>query len=415
MSIPYFLIDGKREKVDFDSLDNKPKLGSATLSKDTSISLGVDQEEDLLYVYVNGIRQGSGVEIGEGYAGSVILSQTALTVSEGSSASFTVALDTEPTKNQKVYLAASNPNLLSVSPSVLLFTPANYQTPQTVTVTALQDEDMDDNTASVAVTLRAKTETVAVTITDDDKPEPVTDGLALEFDFRNLAEEATTVVDTVGGVTLTNLITSDFHKVANGIYGSSNYKYAKLVTSDTAFANFKSTMAAAASTGFSVEIFGMKILTCLNTGNAIVFGTVSVSGYSPGGGSAVGSNTKMPYIDSNGDAQTFISSDKYPISAADAKEATFYQLDIVYNSDGTVNLHGNGGSPATWSVSDFGSWDIEKMLTPTNTYYLGSWQLGSNQNNYLTFVRYYSKPLSDSEIAQNIEYNKASIGISDFQ
>lgn len=414
MSVKGFYKKDKVEKYDYDSLDNKPKLGSETLSSNSKITLGVEEDDNLLYVYVDGVKQGDGIDINAKRVVKLVLSTSDIVIAEGTESSFTIKLNSRPDENQTVYVVSSNPNLLSVTPSVLTFTPNDYNDAKTVTITALQNEEMGDNSVSVTATLNGASQSVAVAIEDDDTPELVTDELTLEFDFRNLAEEATTVVDTVGGVTLTGLITSDFHKVDNGIYGSSNYKYANFVTNDTAFADFKSAMAAANEKGFTVEAFGMKLPTFANTGTAIVFNAGLAAGYNVGQNRSVSSTTTMPYFDANGDKQTYSGSAKYPDPDVNGSDETYLQADVVYGNDGTIKLCVNGHH-TQWTISDFGSWDLETMLTPTNTYYLGSWQLGTNQNNYLTFIRYYGKPLSDSEIAQNIKYNKASIGISDFQ
>ena len=70
--------------------------------------------------------------INDGYA-NIVLSKTGENVSEGITSTFTVTLDGAPTNNQIVSLSA--PNGLTLSTNSLTFTPTNYNTPQTVTVT----------------------------------------------------------------------------------------------------------------------------------------------------------------------------------------------------------------------------------------------------------------------------------------
>ena len=70
--------------------------------------------------------------INDGYA-NIVLSKTGENVSEGTTSTFTVTLDGAPTNNQIVSLSA--PNGLTLSTNSLTFTPTNYNTPQTVTVT----------------------------------------------------------------------------------------------------------------------------------------------------------------------------------------------------------------------------------------------------------------------------------------
>lgn len=381
------------------------------LNNCTPVSAEIDDESIVSFKNRNGIVLFTLdlSDIGVSYS-NLVVSKESIEISENGTDTFTVKLDAQPDRNQPVYIAVSDPSKITALPAALTFTTENWNVPQTVTIEALSDSDSDDETESVVISSRkVSSKTLEVTVADTT-PGKVTDGLQLEFDFRNLDENATTVIDTVSGVTLANLITSDFHRLENGIYGSSNYKYASLVTNDEAFSSFKNSMISADTTGFTVEIFGTKIPTCLNTGTAKVFGTNLASGYYAGVDRNIGMNTQMPYLDTNGEKQKYTSSDLYPLNA---KNETYLQADLVCNSDGTINIIVNGNL-CQWSVSDFGSWDLGTMLTPTNQYYLGSWQIGDNANNYLTFIRYYNRPLSENDIVKNTEYNKFSLGISNF-
>ncbi len=58
----------------------------------------------------------------------------------GSTATFTVALTSEPTDDVSIQLASSNTNEGTVSPASLTFTKLNYRAPQTVTVTGVNDD-----------------------------------------------------------------------------------------------------------------------------------------------------------------------------------------------------------------------------------------------------------------------------------
>ena len=105
--------------------------------------------------------------------GNLVLSAESLTIEEGGTGAFTVALDSAPSVNQPVYLAVSDNTRLSVSPSSLTFTPENYAAPQTVTVTSAQDDDKDDNTITVTLTSRkVDAKQLLVSIVDDDKYVP---------------------------------------------------------------------------------------------------------------------------------------------------------------------------------------------------------------------------------------------------
>ncbi len=69
---------------------------------------------------------------------------------------FTVALETAPTADVTVTLDELNdPNDVLVSPTTLTFTPADFDTPQTVTVTAIDDADIEAHPHNAPVRLTA--------------------------------------------------------------------------------------------------------------------------------------------------------------------------------------------------------------------------------------------------------------------
>lgn len=69
---------------------------------------------------------------------------TGLSTSEqGGTASFTVVLNSQPTADVVVPLHSSNTKEGTISPSSLLFTPANWAAPRTVTVTGVEDQVAD--------------------------------------------------------------------------------------------------------------------------------------------------------------------------------------------------------------------------------------------------------------------------------
>ena len=87
--------------------------------------------------------------------GVVVESQGSTVMSEsGSSDSFTFALASEPVTNVVVSVASSDLSEAAVSTSTLTFTPANWDTPQTVVVTGMND-GLDDGDQMVDVTLSA--------------------------------------------------------------------------------------------------------------------------------------------------------------------------------------------------------------------------------------------------------------------
>ena len=81
----------------------------------------------------------------------VSVSRTALTVTEEDTAgdSYTVVLNTQPTANVTVTVAGHAGTDVTPDPPALTFTPMNWDTAQTVTVTAGNDADTADDTVSL--------------------------------------------------------------------------------------------------------------------------------------------------------------------------------------------------------------------------------------------------------------------------
>ncbi|WP_156013253.1 beta strand repeat-containing protein [Thioalkalivibrio sp. HK1] len=96
-----------------------------------------------------------------------------LEIDEGSSGSLSVALSISPRKNVTVTLSKTNPDV-TLSPTSLSFTPSNYSTAQSVSVSAADDTDLAPDTDTITFTasggITAPAVTKAVAIDDDDKP-----------------------------------------------------------------------------------------------------------------------------------------------------------------------------------------------------------------------------------------------------
>ena len=111
-------------------------------------------------------------------APGVTVSTTALTVTEQDTTggSYTVVLDSEPTATVTVTVAGHSGTDVTPDPTTLTFTTSNWDTAQTVTVTAGDDADTADDT--VALTHSAASTdsnysgitipSVAVTVSDND-------------------------------------------------------------------------------------------------------------------------------------------------------------------------------------------------------------------------------------------------------
>ena len=84
-------------------------------------------------------------------APGVTVSKTALTVAEEDTTGdrYTVVLDTQPTADVTVTVAGHAGTDVTPDPTTLTFTPSNWDTPRTVTVTAADDADTTDDTVTL--------------------------------------------------------------------------------------------------------------------------------------------------------------------------------------------------------------------------------------------------------------------------
>ncbi len=117
------------------------------------------------------------VTVTDNDAGATV-SETALTVAEGNSSTYTVVLDAQPASDVVISVTRTGSADVTVSPATLTFTRANWSTAQTVRVSAAQDADAVNDAASIAHAVDAARSAdeydaatiagVAVTVTDND-------------------------------------------------------------------------------------------------------------------------------------------------------------------------------------------------------------------------------------------------------
>ena len=102
-----------------------------------------------------------------------VLSQSSLSLDEGTETSFTVALGGKPSQDVTVSLSSSNEAAATVTPASLTFTLTDWDTAQSVTLTSIDNAEAAD--VSLRVTLAASgaefagiTQDLSVTIIDND-------------------------------------------------------------------------------------------------------------------------------------------------------------------------------------------------------------------------------------------------------
>jgi len=135
------------------------------------------------------------------------VSETALTVDENAGTdTFTVVLDSEPTSDVVLDISSGDTDEATVDKAQLTFTSADWDTPQTVTVTGV-DDDIDRNdsaTITIAVNDAASDDsfdaladkTVAITLTDDDTANFTVSETALTVDENAGTDTFTVVLDS---------------------------------------------------------------------------------------------------------------------------------------------------------------------------------------------------------------------------
>ena len=174
---------------------------------------------------------GVAVAVTDDETAGVSVSETALTVDEGGSGSYTVRLNTQPTSNVVISVTKTGSTDVTLdtdtgtsgNQTTLTFTPANWDTAQTVRVRAAQDADAANDAAAIAHAVVAAQSAneydgvtvagVTVTVTDDDTPPPTGGGSpptggggppdrSPTFASRTVDDQVYTVGEDVGTVSL---------------------------------------------------------------------------------------------------------------------------------------------------------------------------------------------------------------------
>ena len=162
-----------------------------------------------------GAAQGIVVTVTDNDVPHLVVAPTALSVTEGGSATFTVKLGTQPSAGGTLTFASTNPDI-TFSPTSLSYFNTNHSTRgwnelRTVTVHATSDDDIGDDTATLTVTAsggdyEGKTATVAATVTDTSTPAlvlststlSVTEGASTTYTVALAAKPTGTVTVAIG-------------------------------------------------------------------------------------------------------------------------------------------------------------------------------------------------------------------------
>jgi len=140
-----------------------------------------------------------------GTPGITVGSISGNTSESGTTATFTVVLDTKPTSDVTISLSSDNPNEGTVSPTSLTFTSVNWNAPQTVSVTGVDDALVDGNISfTVILGIAVSTDSSYnginpsdVTVINSDNETPATAGFSISLISGDTFEDGTTATFTV--------------------------------------------------------------------------------------------------------------------------------------------------------------------------------------------------------------------------
>jgi hypothetical protein len=206
-------------RANLDGTGREVVVDTTVLAANAGINeIAIDHAADRLYwtdntlngIYSAGL-DGSNVaairEDEDGYWGIAVLqpmpgitvtpTAALVTTESGGTATFTVALNAPPTSDVVIPLSTSDTTEGTVSPASLTFTAANWNVPQTVTVTGVDDPTYDGNVAYTVV-IQAATSADArcqginaadVTVTNNDNDPPPTKFYVVNDASTNLTYE----------------------------------------------------------------------------------------------------------------------------------------------------------------------------------------------------------------------------------
>ena len=187
----------------------------------------------------------------ENDASGLTIDPASLTMTEGGAKNYTVRLDSEPTADVAVAITGHGETDLTLSGAtltndVLTFTTDNWNTVQTVTVTAAEDDDASNDPAAILThtvsggsygSVTAKTVTVTITendtagLTVDPASLTVTEGGAKDYTVRLDSEPTADVTVAITGHARTDLTLSGATLTDNALtFTTDNWNAAQTVT-----------------------------------------------------------------------------------------------------------------------------------------------------------------------------------------
>ncbi len=201
-----------------------------TFGGDDALSYTVDSSTQITAISDKGasgdvtVTTAGGTAIQSGftyYEAKFTVSETALTLKEnGESDTFTVVLDTQPPSDVVFDISSSDTDEATISAAQLTFTNTNWNTPQSITVTGVDDTENEDGSAIITIAVNVAgsddafdslaNKTLAITLTNVDEEAPTmvlagdttlgTDTANCYYTVQGSELDPTTVTDNSGNV-----------------------------------------------------------------------------------------------------------------------------------------------------------------------------------------------------------------------
>ena len=188
--------------------------------------------------------QSATITITDDDTAGVAITPNALTIDEGGSGSYRVALQTQPTETVTVTVTGQAGAGLTLDKTTLTFTTSNWGTPQAVTVTAGPDTDGTDDSATLTHTAAGGeyqdlSADLAVTVVDNDRaivltPSSLTvdeeDATGETYTVKLESQPSETVTVTVSGQAGTDLTLTGLSATNTLTFTTDNWDAAQTVT-----------------------------------------------------------------------------------------------------------------------------------------------------------------------------------------
>ena len=327
--------------------------------------------------------------------GEIVLSKTSSSITKGSTDTFTVKLNQQPTNNQTVSLSVNNSNA-SINKTSLTFTPSNYSTAQSVTITGstvgtstitLSSPNVSNKTISVTVNDTTTTTTygnIVVSKTSSSITKGSTDTFTVKLDKAPTNNQTVTLSTSNSNATINKTSLT---------FTPSNYGTTQTVTI---------TGASAGSTTIT--------LSSPNVSNKTI--SVTVTG-SSSGGSTLTIETASKGFNTDGSLDgnnSFTHTETYiPFSGNTDKIIQFgttgWTRAIFYDSNKNIigNRYDSGSAVTSLSMSEL------KSKSPNAVYV----RVSINQTTTITLVTTNAASVSTLSLEDDSEYNVSTLSLED--